>query len=196
VIEAARALRDSRAEGPPRTSGALFLDQLEVLREIVGREEVAAAIRGLPAASRVELEETMHMSWMRTALAEEVFVAIAKKSAHDVMQLHTRIVRIGVERTLRTLWRMILRFTSDAALIARTPLIYSKTFDRGKLESRIPSPGRAEITLSGWPDISDFQINGLGTGIETVLRVAGRKDARIAWDRTKDGAFYVARWTP
>ena len=178
----------------PRTSGALWLDQLEVLREVVGREEVAAAIRGLPPATRAELEQTTPVSSMRIALVEEVFLAIARHSAREPMQLHTQIVRIGTERTLRTLWRVILRFTTDSALIARTPLIYSKTFDCGKLESRIPAPGRAELTLTGWPDISDLQLNGLGTGIQTVLSVAGRKDPKIRWDRTSDGAFYVASW--
>ena len=178
----------------PKTSGALFIDQLDVLREVVGKDTVDGALRNLPPATRDELAQVLPMTWMRTQLAEDVFNAIADAAGRERFGLHAQIVRMGVERTLKTLWRLILRFTTDAALVQRTPLIYSKTFDRGELTSRIAAPGRSELTLEGWPDISEMQIRGLAMGIETVLKVAGRKDVRMTWDRTSEGAFFVASW--
>ena len=178
----------------PKTNGALFLDQLEVLREVVGKDTVETALRGLSQATRDEFAQVLPMTWMRTQLAEDIFNAIAREAGREPFALHAQVVRIGVERTLKTLWRLILRFTSDSALVARTPLIYSKTFDHGELTSRIAAPGRSELTLTGWPDISEMQIRGLATGIETVLRVAGRHDVKVSWDRTPTGAFLVGRW--
>jgi hypothetical protein len=178
----------------PKASGALFLDQLEVMREVVGKDVVEEALRTLPPKTREEFAQVMPMSWMRVALAEEVVHSIAKAAGRDPLQLHSQVVRIGVEKTFRTLWRLILRFTTDAALVQRTPLIYSKTFDRGELISKMAAPGRSELHLRGWPDISEMQIRGLAMGIESVLRVAGRQDVKVSWDRTSEGAFMVARW--
>lgn len=183
-------------DGRPRTSAALLLDQIAVLKELVGDDVVREGMANLPPAYREELETLTAVSWIDTEVAESILYAVAPLAGRDPLHLHTDIVRIGVERTLRTLWRIILRFTSDRALVLRTPLIYSKTFDRGELLSRIEGPGRAELALSDWPDISDMQLNGLATGIETVLRVAGRRDVKVLYERREEGAFLVASWIP
>lgn len=180
----------------PRTSAALLLDQIGVMRELYGTDTVDVALGTLPPEWRDELAALTPVGWVDTDIAESIVYALAPRVGRDVMQVHSEIVRIGVERTFRTLWRIILRFTSDSALVSRTPLIYQKTFDRGRLTSRIESPGRAELELLGWRDISDMQLNGLATGIETVLAVAGRKLARVAYERRPDGAFLVASWIP
>lgn len=178
----------------PRTSAAPLIDQIEVLRELFGASVVDQAIDSLPPAWREEIRTLTPLSWIDTEVAESVVYAVAARTGRDALQLHASVVRIGVERTFRTLWRAILRFTSDSALVARTPLIYSKTFDRGELTAHIESPGRAELTLTGWPDISDMQLNGLATGIETVLVVAGRRRVRVVYERRFDGALIVASW--
>lgn len=180
----------------PRTSAALLLDQIEVLRELVGADVVDEAMASLPPAYREELESLTAVSWVDTEVAESILYAVAPLAGRDPLQLHTDIVRIGVQKTLRTLWRILLRFTSDRALVLRTPLIYSKTFDRGELLSRIEGPGRAELALSGWPDISEMQLNGLATGVETVLTAAGRREVKVLYERREEGAFLVASWRP
>lgn len=150
----------------------------------------------LPPAWREQLTTLTPMTWVDTEVAESIIYAVAARVGRDALVLHREIVRIGVERTFRTLWRAILRFTSDRALVSRTPLIYSKTFDRGELTSRIQSPGRAELELTGWPEVSEMQLNGLATGIETVLVVAGRKLVKVTHERRPDGAFIVGSWQP
>lgn len=178
----------------PRTSAAPLLDQIDVLRELFGGSVVDEAIDSLPPTWREEIRTLTPLSWIDTEKAESVVYAVAARMGRDALQLHSEVVRMGVERTFRTLWRAILRFTSDAALVARTPLMYSKTFDHGSLTSRIESPGRAELSLTGWPDISDMQLNGLATGIETVLAVAGRRGVKVVYERRLDGALLVASW--
>lgn len=189
-------MRKLPEDPPPRTSAALLIDQIGVLRELYGDELLDEAFADLPPAWGERLRSLTPVEWIETDVAESIVYAVAARAGRDVMQVHSEIVRIGVERTLRTLWRVLLRFTSDAALIARTPLIYQKTFDRGGLTSRIESPGRAELELEGWAGISDMQLNGLATGIETVLTVAGRRLVRVSYERRSTGAFLVASWIP
>jgi hypothetical protein len=104
------------------------------------------------------------------------------------------VARLGVERTVSKLWRPLLRLTTDAALVKRIPLLHSKTYDTGKMEARVPIPLRGEITLRDWPTIPEIDIVALASGTEAVLGVAGRKDAKVRYERTREGAFFVATW--
>lgn len=65
-----------------------------------------------------------------------------------------------------------------------------------QLEARIERPGRADLSLSGWPGVPRTELVGLATGIETVLRCAGRSEVKVDWDRRPDGAAFVATWQP
>lgn len=178
-----------------RASGALVLEERKVLEEMVGRDALRRALDSLPDPIRREYELLTAAERIRVPTVEAVYEAAAREIGREPLRLHRDIVRTGVERTLKTLWRMLLRFTTDEALVARTPLIYSRTFDTGRLESRIVSPGLAHIRLTGWPDVSEMQMNGLATGIETVLRCAGRKNVRVTYDRASDGAIIIATWS-
>ena len=55
-------------------------------------------------------------------------------------------------------------------------------------------PGRAEIRLVGWQDVSVMQINGIAAAIEAVLLCAGRRGVLVDTDRTLDGARFDASW--
>jgi hypothetical protein len=89
---------------------------------------------------------------------------------------------------------MLLRLTTDSALIARTPVLFGKSYNRGRLIAAIPKPGLGEIRLVDWPDPPEWPVRGTRIGIETVLRVAGRVDVRVEGQRTATGAHYQARW--
>lgn len=180
----------------PRISGAVLLDQHRVMEAIVGKGVVADAMKRLAEEQRREYQSLIPVSWCSITTANAVIVAVAAEAGRTPSALQAAIVRTGVERTLRSLWRILLRFTSDDALIARTPLLYSKTYDRGELRGRMAYPGRAEIDLLGWPGVPQLDVEGLATGIETVLRVAGRKEVKVNWDRREDGVFFVATWRP
>ena len=51
-----------------------------------------------------------------------------------------------------------------------------------------------EVELVDWPELPEWPLRGTRIGIETVLRVAGRKDVKVEGRRTKTGASYLASW--
>lgn len=180
-------------------SGANIILTRRALETLVGAELVARALASLPRESAEAYTGVTPVGWVPVRIVDAVTQAVAAAAASSEWtpeRLSEESARLGVESLMKGLWRVILRFTSDEALVARTPLIYSKTFNVGRLESIIPRPGIAEVTHSGWATITDLQIVGLGAGIQTVLRCAGRKDAKVSVKRTPTGAFFTGTWTP
>lgn len=173
-----------------------MLDQIRVMEELAGPDAMRAALQALPEDRRAQLEHVMPVSWLDSDLSNDYIAAVAREIGRRPEDFQVEVVRRGVERTLNTLWRIILKFTSDAALVKRTPLLYSKTYDVGELTSRIDQPGRADVELRGWPEVPRMDLVGLATGIETVLRCAGRKDVSVRWERRPFGAAFIATWNP
>lgn len=115
-------IHPARMGEDPRVSGAVLLDRLGVMRERTGPERMEAAIRSLPDPVRGEIEG-MPVSWCCVEAVNAVLEAAAPESGRSPSSFQAEVVRMGVERTFETLWRIILRFTSDEALVRRTPLI-------------------------------------------------------------------------
>jgi hypothetical protein len=179
-----------------RMSGTLVLEHRRILEALCGAERFARVLEGLEPEVRREYDEISPVSWPRVATAEAVMTAAARALGREVAELHEHVSRTAVERTLTTLWRLLLRFTSDDALVARTPRIYARAMNRGELVPRVVSPGHAEIRVVGWPDIPDFSVRGLRIGIETTLRLASRDGVEVTAERQDDGPLFVARWRP
>jgi hypothetical protein len=161
---------------------------------MVGVNVVASALGKLPAKVREEFDPVTPMTWVpltTTLMAVEYIATEARRPSDDLMD---EAVRRAAELMFRSAWRLLLRFTTDHALIARTPVIYSKWRNIGQLESKLLAPGRSEIWLRGWPGVSERNVRTLGVSIETVLRLAGRRAVRVEWTRTTDGARYLAFW--
>lgn len=185
-----------RPTGPdvPRMSGALVLEHRRMLSDILGPERFARVLETLPADVRREYDEITPVTWPAVRTAELVMRLAAAELGRDFVELHEHVARSGVEKTLTTLWRLLLRFTSDEALVARTPRIYARALNRGELVPRIVAPGHAEIRIAGWPDIPDFSVRGVRIAIETVLRLAGREEVVVTAERRPDGPYFLARW--
>ena len=175
-------------------SGTLLIQHRQTLAEMLGESRLARVLARVPSDARTEYVELTPLGWARVSTAEAVFQAAADELGRDMAELHEEVARVTVERTLRTLWRLLLRFTSDDALIARTPRFYARTFERGTLVVRLVTPGRAEIHVDGWPDIPEFSLRGLRIGIETVLKLAGRRGVLVQSEHRHDGAWFVASW--
>jgi hypothetical protein len=179
---------------PACVSGALASNLRVVLEEHAGREVVRAALARVAPDVRDEFESVTSVGWVRIATFETVFGQVARESGTTVTVLHESVARISIERTMRTVWRMLLRLTTDNALISRTPVIFSRSYNRGRLEARIPTTGRGEITLADWPEVPEWPLRATRIGVETVLRLAGRKDVRVERERRESGAFFLATW--
>ena len=155
----------------------------------------AGEMRMSQGVSRVVMAETATaIEWMPIVVMEEAFSAIAAEVGTDVASLHERVATVSVERTFRTVWRVLLRLTTDKALVSRTPLVFARSYNRGRLAAEVPRPGRGEITLFDWPNVPAWPQRATRIGIATVLRVAGRSDVRVEMAPTPTGARYVATW--
>lgn len=178
----------------PHLSGAVFLKNIEVFREVVGSDVVDAALEGLPGPVRAAYDGAVPVAWIEVEHIDAVYAAIARQADRELYGLYREVVLEGVSRTLRTIWKMLLRLTTDKALVSRTPQIYLKSHDTGRLDSRIVAPGHAEIDLLDWPDVPELRLHGVANGIVATLTVAGREDVTIDWTRTDQGAHFKARW--
>lgn len=178
----------------PVANGALILKERSALESLVGKEAVERGLMRVSAEVRDAYENMTSMTRIPTDFVEAVYYAVAEEVGRDPLALHREIVREGVEDALKSIWRIFLRFTSDAAIVRRTPVFFSKGISQGTLESQMLGRGRAEIRLVGWPEASDMQINGIKAATQAVLECSGRKGVRLRHDRTIDGCRIEAEW--
>jgi hypothetical protein len=168
-----------------RIFGAVLLEQRKVLAELAGEELLESIVRDLPGDQREEYEGLTLLSWCRHTTATEVVVRVGAALGKRPEAFQAEVVRAGVERLFGGIWKVLLRISSDEALIKRSALLYSKACDRGRMSAESIGPGRVRLTLSEWPDIPDLAIIALAAGIESVLRVVDRR-AVITHRRERD----------
>ncbi len=178
----------------PTISGSLVGQHRKILSALIGAEPLARALATLSAADRQTLDEVTTLTYVPIATAEALFEAVAREVGRDVPSLHEQVSRTSLEQNLKTIWRLLLRFTSDEALIARTPVLFTKAFPQGQMRPRMVAPHRAEIRIIEWPDMPEYAVRGTHVAVETVLRLAGRSSVKITTDRTSDGVVYAATW--
>jgi len=180
-------------------SGLTILNSRQSLEEIAGKDVVERALAALSPEERDEYMAVGPDSWLPVHIADEVQRAVAREAGVPVGEF-AGFVRAfshrSVERMVSTVWRLLLRFTSDKALVERTPELFAHTYNVGRLTAAVEGPGRGTLVLTDWPDVSDEQMIGTAAGIEAVLQTAGRKNVELRWQRTPDGATYTATWTP
>lgn len=183
------------AQGRPLVAGAVLREQIDVLKSVAGEAAVERAISDLPPEQREAFTSVTAISWVSLEASNQLIENVAREIGRDPLDLNRECTRIGVERTLKSLWRVLLRFTSDEAIITRAPIFYSKNYDAGRLAAHLTDRGAAEVVLDGWPEPPPrMDIEGIGTAIATILECAGRKNVQMSWKRQPDGARYVVRW--
>lgn len=179
----------------PQIRGAIVLNNLIGFAEVVGQDTVDRAIAGLPRTVADEVSALVSASWIRAASVDVLFGAIARTAGRDPQDLFPEAIERGVSRTLNTVWRALLQITSDAAIVKRTPTLYRRTYNRGRLEVRSFGDAAAQVELVDWSDVSDTRLLAVSSGIRAVLRIAGRNAVHVASRRTSDGALFDVRWT-
>lgn len=182
--------------GEPSTSGTSARDLRWALTELCGAEAVEAGLATLPEEDRRIFEAAPARPWVPLRITTRAVDAIAEAAGEEPEGLADRAVRLATERTMTTVWRVLLRFTSNRALLQRTPLIYGRTRNVGRLSVTALEEGSAELVLSEWPRIPPRQARLLAVNMETLLALAGRREVRCHWKRTDDGAIYRVMWRP
>lgn len=165
-----------------RIFGAVLLEQRKVLEELAGRDVLERVISALPEDRRAEYQSLGFLSWCRHSTATRVVVDVGRELGKLPEVFQAEVVRAGVERTFGGVWKVLLKLSSDEALIKRSAILYSKACDRGRMTPESLGPGWVKLTLSEWPEIPDLAIVALAAGIEAVLNVVGR-GATVTWKR-------------
>lgn len=178
-----------------RVFGVVILEQKRVLERIAGSECLARALARLPDERRREFEHLSMFTWCRSSTVGMVYGEIAELLHRDVEALTAEVVRHGFGTVLRTVWRMLARFSSDESLVARAGTLYARTVDRGNVRAFVEVPGHLVMEITDRPEISQVDIAAIGAGIATALEVAGRR-AKVSHRRLVDGVRYDVRVAP
>jgi hypothetical protein len=183
-------------EDAPRLAGQSVRDLRWAFEAMFGKDVVARALASLPEPVRTAWADAMPMDWVPYTTVVAVHEAIAREAKTTMETMLERAVPMAVERAFTTVWRVLLRFTSDEALLTRTPLLYSKTRSKGSMTTKVTGVGRAVVEVRGWPGMPPRDVRALTLSIETLLRLAGREGVRVIAERTAHGARYEIRWRP
>src|SRR5262245_15694853 len=95
----------------PCAAGAGLVEMRKVCEQLVGAAVVDAALARLPLDRREEYASMTPLSWVRLSTSQLVMDAVAAESGRDPDELYERAVRQGIERSFRTVWRVLLHFT-------------------------------------------------------------------------------------
>jgi hypothetical protein len=175
-------------------SGALACSLREIANDMLGAPTVERALERVPDPLRSAYENAVPVGWIPLSVVEAAFTELAAEEHTDIAELHERVARKSIDLTIRRFWRVLLRVTTDGALVSRTPSIFARSYNRGRVESRVVSPGRGEVRLCDWPHAPDWPLRGTRIGIEVGLSVAGRRNVQATCTRTATGALFLVNW--
>ena len=178
----------------PSTSGIAVRDMRWAMGQIVGEPVVEDALGSISASSRELIEAAPTTPWIPVSVVGELIDAVVERSGMDEETLLRGAIFRSTEKTLTTVWRALLRFTTDEAILKRTPILYQRTRNIGRLEVLDYGKGHASIEVRGWPNMTRRSAFILAVNIEAVLTCAGRKAVRATWRRCADGADYQVRF--
>ncbi|MEM9187741.1 MAG: hypothetical protein AAGF12_01095 [Myxococcota bacterium] len=178
----------------PKLRGAILLDQIHQIERLYGPAVIERALARLDLQEREAIEGAVTVSWLSVHTAQVFKVHVAEELDMDPLDLQRQIVRLAIGETIHNFWRVLLRQLWDSAIVRRTPILYSKTFDRGELRMEDIGKGRATFVLTGWPTMPEYDLIGLAVGIETLLEFSGRHDARLTWRREPPTIVLNAVW--
>ena len=177
----------------PKVRGTVVREELRAARALTSDESVEQVLDQMSAPVADELRNVLAVSWCSLTSVRVFHETMAAARKEDPTVWHLRVVEHTTQEMFNTTWRFFLRMTSPEALVRRASAVYARIFDTGKMEAFIVAPGQSLARLSGWPEPPAFHLDGVATGIVTVLRVAKIETVRARWTRTPDGADFDIR---
>jgi len=182
--------------GTPKVSGAVVIDQIDIATEEFGADVVKRARETLPREMQSALSEVLAISWIDVTTFMELKNAIARELGRDHIEFQRWLVRHAIGRTIGKFWRALLVRIWDGAIVKRAPIIYSKSFDVGKATVVSFTDGHAELVVTGWPDMPEYDAIGLSAGIEALMEYSGRPGAHVKFTRSAEKISFFITWRP
>lgn len=179
----------------PAIFGGVIHQSRAALIERLGRDTFERAMATLPPADASAYRDANVLDWVPIRVIEAVVEACGRASGRDGDALNDEVSREGARRAFTGLWRPLLRITSDEALMTRGPVIFAKTYNRGRLSTEFPAPRQARVELFDWPATPDLVVRTLRIAIEELLKAAGRSNVRVVSERTRVGCIYRCAWS-
>ena len=187
-----RSLTPSNAT--PKVSGAVVIDQIDIANEEFGADVVKRARASLPTEMQNAVSEVLAISWVDVTAFMELKNAIARELGRDPLEFQRWLVRHAIGRTIGKFWRALLTRVWDSAIVKRAPILYSKSFDVGKATVVSFDDGHAELVVTGWPDMPEYDAIGLAAGIEALLEYSGRPAAHVKFTRNPEKISFLITW--
>ena len=178
----------------PSASGFAVRDLRWALEALCGAERVREALDALPSEVREPFLAAPAEPWVPLRVTTAVVDEVAARVGENPEALVDRAIARATERSLGTVLRVLLRFTSNRALLERIPSIYRRTRNVGEVRILRIEEGSGEIEIVGWPDMPARHARLVAVNTETLLRCIGREDPRVHYKRTPDGARYQILW--
>ena len=175
-------------------SGAMVRSHIAALQTRVGPALYDQLFNQLGREDQEDLRLVTPLSWVRIDALERLYTLLAPSQKLSVAELHTQIASQVVGQAVTTIWRALLRLTSDNLLVSKTPVIFKRAYQQGSAKVIKSQPREAEIEVQDWPEMSEFALRGLRVGIESTLRAAGRSNPRGVGRRTREGAIIRLEW--
>ncbi len=161
-----------------RVRGMLVLSQRRLIERKLGHEAVQAGLRELTEAERVEYDNATILSWVPQNAVRTFTRAAAESAGMDPSTLVHDVVRESVEFVCRGPWKVMLKLTSDEALLRRSAMLFSRSFDQGELRISRISANQYRMAVSNWPEAEELDFISLEAGVRAILGVVQRP-ARI-----------------
>lgn len=177
----------------PCIGGTAVVDQRRALQAMLGETGYANVLADVPEAHRTSYEHALATSWVPVDAVNAVIEAAATRAQRPLLDFHRDLVVASTTSTFRTVWRVLLRMTTDGAIVKRAPMIWRKMFNVGAVTARA-APGHGHITMTGWREIPEMHILGFEVGSCTIMELAGRRNVHSRRLRTRDGAVVHLYW--
>lgn len=172
-----------------RQIGILTLEQKRAIARLVGSDVLARVVARLPEERRQEFADISLFGWCRCSTLNIVLAQVASETGRDVDGFVHEVVRESFGTVLRTVWRLLARFTTEEAIVARAGMLYARALDRGRPRAFLQAPGHLVLEITERRDLSHIDIVSIGAAIEAVLELSGRK-VRVLAQRLPFGVRY------
>ena len=118
--------------------------------ELWGEDVVRRGLATLDPESRLSVEQAAALLWVPIEVQARAIDVWTAAAGVEFEELVDRAVRRSTQRNMSTVLRAFVRFTSDAAIMARAPLLYSKIRNAGKLTTDYRGLGVVRVYLMEW----------------------------------------------